>query len=117
LIPWLSGLSLAAAVCLSGLLLGISLPVLISYGQQLLPGSQRVASSITMGVSWGLGGVFVSLILFGCQAAGRFDPAFVIFAVATTLSSLLCIWLPAIGPASGASQGLDTSRQADPVTP
>jgi FSR family fosmidomycin resistance protein-like MFS transporter len=96
-IPSLGGWLLAAAVCISGLLLGVSLPVLISYGQQLLPGSQRVASSITMGVSWGLGGAFVSLILLVCQSAGRFGPAFIVFAVATTLSSVLCYWLPAIG--------------------
>ena len=105
--PWLAGIPLAVAVCLTGLLLGISLPVLISYGQQLMPGSQRVASSITMGVSWGLGGAIVSLILLACQYAGHYEPAFIVFAIATTLSSALCIWLPAIGaaPVVGSSEG------------
>ena len=95
-IPWASGQSLVAAVGLSGLLVGLSLPVLISYGQQLMPESQRIASSITMGVSWGLGGGVVSLVLAACRYGGRFEPAFVVFAVATALSSVLCIWLPAI---------------------
>lgn len=95
-IPWLSGPALAAVVCLSGLLLGVSLPVLISYGQQLLPGSQRIASSITMGVSWGIGGGIVALILAACQYFNRFDAAFYVFAIATTLSSVLCIWLPGL---------------------
>ncbi|HEX5106361.1 MAG TPA: MFS transporter [Pirellulaceae bacterium] len=99
LIPWLSGAVLAATICLAGVLLGISLPVLISYGQQLLPGSQRIASSITMGVSWGLGGGIVAIILAVCQSSGRFDLAFHLFAGATALSSLLCIWLPAVAPA------------------
>ena len=86
---------LFVSVGLSGLLLGISLPVLISYGQQLMPDSQRIASSITMGVSWGLGGGIVSLILYLCQRYGHFEPAFPAFAVATLVSSVLCIWLPA----------------------
>ena len=93
-IPWTGGLLLSTLVCATGLLLGISLPVLISYGQQLMPDSQRIASSITMGVSWGIGGGIVSLILAASQYAERFEPAFISFAVATALSSALCIWLP-----------------------
>lgn len=96
-IPYLGeGWLLFASVGLTGLLLGISLPVLISYGQQLMPDSQRIASSITMGVSWGLGGGIVSLILYLCQLYGHFEPAFPAFAVATLASSALCIWLPAV---------------------
>lgn len=95
LIPWATGIPLMVIVCLAGILLGISLPVMISYGQQLMPESQRIASSITMGVSWGVGGGVVSVILAACKYAGRFEPAFVAFAIATGISSLLCIWLPA----------------------
>ena len=97
-IPWAGGQSLLGAVWLSGLLIGISLPVLISYGQQLMPDSQRIASSITMGVSWGLGGGIVSIVLATCRYTGRYELAFVVFAVATAVSSLLCIWLPVIEP-------------------
>jgi FSR family fosmidomycin resistance protein-like MFS transporter len=86
----------AGSVGLSGLLLGISLPVLISFGQQLMPDSQRIASSITMGVSWGIGGGIVSLILYLCERGGHFEPAFPAFAVATLASSVLCIWLPVV---------------------
>lgn len=95
-IPWVFGGTLVAAMGLSGLLVGISLPVLISYGQQLMPDSQRIASSITMGVSWGVGGGLVSIILAICKATGRFELAFIAFAFATALSSFLCIWLPPI---------------------
>jgi FSR family fosmidomycin resistance protein-like MFS transporter len=115
-IPSLAGWLLGAAVCISGLLLGVSLPVLISYGQQLLPGSQRVASSITMGVSWGLGGAFVSLILLVCQSAGRFGPAFIVFAVATTLSSVFCYWLPAIGAVT-MNEPVESGSEAEAVLP
>jgi FSR family fosmidomycin resistance protein-like MFS transporter len=95
-IPWASGQALIAAVGLAGLLVGLSLPVLISYGQQMMPDSQRIASSITMGVSWGLGGGIVSIVLATCRYAGQYEPAFVVFAVATAISSFLCIWLPSI---------------------
>jgi MFS transporter, FSR family, fosmidomycin resistance protein len=97
-IPWAAGISLLAVVCLAGILLGISLPVMISYGQQLMPDSQRIASSITMGVSWGVGGGMVSVILAMCKYAGHYEPAFAIFALATAVSSLLCVWLPATAP-------------------
>jgi MFS transporter, FSR family, fosmidomycin resistance protein len=93
-IPWASGWVLLAASGLSGLLLGISLPVLISFGQQLMPHSQRIASSLTMGVSWGVGGGVVSLILAISKYAGDFQPAFVVFAIASAVSSVLCFWLP-----------------------
>jgi FSR family fosmidomycin resistance protein-like MFS transporter len=98
-IPSASGGLLVTAVCLTGILLGISLPVLISYGQQLMPESQRIASSITMGVSWGIGGGLVSIVLAWCRATGRFEPAFVVLGLATAISSVLCIWLPATAAA------------------
>jgi FSR family fosmidomycin resistance protein-like MFS transporter len=92
--PWTAGWIMAGLACLTGLLLGVSLPVLISRGQELMPDSQRVASSITMGVSWGVGGGVVSIILVICKFGGHFEPAFTAFAVATLASSVLCAWLP-----------------------
>jgi FSR family fosmidomycin resistance protein-like MFS transporter len=111
LIPFTSGLILAAVVCVTGFLLGISLPVLISFGQQLLPGSPRIASSITMGVSWGLGNGVVAVVLAICQYLDRFDVAFHVFAFATALSSVLCIWLPAV-PATQTTVAAKTEEPA-----
>ena len=115
-LPWTGGWGLACLASVSGLLLGISLPVLVSRGQELMPDSPRIASSITMGVSWGVGGGVVSIILFTCKYGGRFEPAFAAFAVATLASSVLCAWLPETGiadelskaaePASGSTPGL-----------
>jgi FSR family fosmidomycin resistance protein-like MFS transporter len=93
-LPWTGGWAMACLASLSGLLLGISLPVLVSRGQELMPDSQRIASSITMGVSWGAGGGVVSIILVICKFGGHFEPAFAAFAVATLASSVLCAWLP-----------------------
>ncbi|MCE9525112.1 MAG: hypothetical protein K8R36_03550, partial [Planctomycetales bacterium] len=92
-VPWTDGWTLACLSSATGLLLGISLPVLVSRGQELMPDSPRIASSITMGVSWGVGGGVVSIVLFMCRYGGRFEPAFVAFAVATLASSVLCVWL------------------------
>jgi FSR family fosmidomycin resistance protein-like MFS transporter len=100
-IPWTGGWVLSVLSALSGLLLGISLPILVSRGQELMPESPRVASAITMGVSWGAGGAVVSIVLFICKATGHFEPAFAAFAVATLASSVLCAWLPEPNLAAG----------------
>jgi FSR family fosmidomycin resistance protein-like MFS transporter len=94
--PRLDGLALKGAAGASGLSLGIALPVFISYGQQLLPKSQRVASSLTMGVSWGMGGVLVAALIEVCDRRQSFDGAFVLFGIAVIGSSLLCGCLPRV---------------------
>ncbi len=89
---WL--LVLMVGVC--GLLLGVTMPVYISYGQQLLPHGQRVASSITMGVSWGIGGALVAAAMAVFQAFDALPSIFLFFAAAALASSLLCHLLPTI---------------------
>ncbi len=95
-IPHLDDLWLKGATGVSGLLLGIVLPVFISYGQQLLPESPRIGSSITMGVSWGTGGAIVAALVTACDRQHSFDIAFSIFAIAVIASSVLCAWLPRV---------------------
>ena len=92
--PSLTGLALSAAAGTTGLILGIAQPVFISYGQQLFPESQRVASSITMGVSWGIGGAIAAALIDICGRRQSYDLAFVTFAAAAVLSSALCVLLP-----------------------
>lgn len=86
---------LLVLLAIAGLLLGGAGPVLISYAQQMLPNGQRMASSITMGVSWGFGGAIVALGMGVLNSFGRPDLAFVLFAPAVLLSSVLCLRLPA----------------------
>jgi FSR family fosmidomycin resistance protein-like MFS transporter len=102
-LPFLDGMAQWTAVGLTGLLLGAALPVTISYGQQLLPDGQRVASSITMGVSWGLAGGLVAAILKLAEYVGRADAVFWVFAASLVISTVLCYWLPPIGPRAGAA--------------
>jgi FSR family fosmidomycin resistance protein-like MFS transporter len=44
----------------SGFLLQGTIPILISYSQRLLPRGRRLAASLTLGASWGLGGIVVA---------------------------------------------------------
>lgn len=93
-IPHCSGSLLLAITCVAGLLLGLAQPVFISFGQQLFPAAPRVASSITMGVSWGSSGAIVALIMSLCQRFNALEVTFPIFALTTIASSALCFLLP-----------------------
>jgi FSR family fosmidomycin resistance protein-like MFS transporter len=84
-----------AAVAVSGLILGGAMPVLIGYGQQLLPEAQRVASSITMGVTWGLGGLRVAAAMAYFNRLGSPQQAIYLFAACAAVSAVLSMWLPA----------------------
>lgn len=86
--------ALLFCVAAAGLLLGATMPILVSYGQRLMPEGQRVASSITMGVTWGTGGVVVAAIMTTVNRIHRPDLAFPVFAIACVVSSVLCAWLP-----------------------
>lgn len=92
--PSLQGIALSASAGTTGLFLGIAQPVFISYGQQLFPESQRVASSITMGVSWGTGGAIVAALVDFCGRRQSYDIAFLAFAASVVVSSVLCVLLP-----------------------
>lgn len=94
-LSFFAGWGQVALVFLSGLLLGVTMPVYISYGQQLLPHGQRVASSITMGVSWGIGGGIVACAVWICTRYDALPAVCLFFAAATLLSSVLCYFLPA----------------------
>lgn len=85
---------LLALLAVSGIFLGGAGPVLISYGQQLLPNGQRIASSLTLGVSWGLGGAVVAGLMMTLNHVGRPDVAFWIFGPVILLSCALCLRLP-----------------------
>jgi len=93
-IPKLDGLVLGAAMTACGFSIGLGLPVFVSTGQRLLPASTRVASSITMGVSWGIGGGIVSLVIGWCEQRDAFLGAFGLFAVAALASCGFCYWIP-----------------------
>ena len=55
--PMLSGVWLLVAIVLGGLALSSTIPLVIAIGQRLIPHSSAVASSIVMGLAWGISGV------------------------------------------------------------
>lgn len=110
ILGWTSGWTLVGLVGTCGMLLGVTMPVYISYGQQLIPDGQRVASSITMGVSWGISSGGVALAMWVYQAFDALPSIFLFFAAASAASSLLCLGLPPIRPATDSPVG-DRSPQ------
>lgn len=95
--PLVNVQALILSVSVGGFLLGATMPILVSYGQRLMPEGQRIASSITMGVTWGIGGIFVALITSLANRHNMHTLAFTMYALACASSSLLCVWLPVGG--------------------
>jgi FSR family fosmidomycin resistance protein-like MFS transporter len=93
-IPWLPATALWLAAPFAGALLGVAMPVLIGFGQQLWPHAPRLASSITMGVSWGLGGALVGGLFSVLKMQGMVEWAFPAYATALVFSIALCPLLP-----------------------
>lgn len=101
---FLTGPPLLLCIGTCGLALGVTMPVIISYGQQLLPGAERIANAITMGVSWGLCSVLVGVTLWACNTAERPEAALYVFTAATVLASALAWRLPRLDlPTTAAS--------------
>lgn len=78
-VPLLYGLSLEgnpmwvqlALLIPTGLVLWGTAPAMVSYAQQQFPRGAGVASALTMGVAWGVGGLIQAPLTSYFQAAGR----------------------------------------------
>jgi MFS family permease len=84
----------------SGFLIQGGIPMLLAYSQRLLPRGRRLAASLTLGASWGVGGMIVATLQAYFTAAGRVEGMVWMmapFALAGALGSLL---LPRIPPHS-----------------
>lgn len=60
--PFLTGWKLAILAAVGGLLLQSTLPVNVTYGQQLAPVSAATVSSLMMGFAWGTGWLMAPLV-------------------------------------------------------
>jgi FSR family fosmidomycin resistance protein-like MFS transporter len=61
----------AALLVLTGLILWGTTPAMVSYAQQLFPQGAGLASAITMGLSWGVGGLIQAPITAYFQSTGH----------------------------------------------
>jgi FSR family fosmidomycin resistance protein-like MFS transporter len=76
----------------AGLFLQGAVPILISYSQRLLPRGRRVGASLTLGTSWGLGGLIVAGLQAYYTSIDRLEGmlwALVPFALVAALGSCL----------------------------
>lgn len=92
--PSAMGTPLMVFIAITGLTVGVTLPMLVSFGQQLLPHGQRVASGLMMGVTWAI----ASPIAVGTIELFEHlqSPANSLYAFAAILgiSSALCYLMP-----------------------
>ena len=70
LAPQYAGWVFGALLCAGGFVLASSLPVNIVLGQQMLPRNASIASSLMMGLGWGIGGLMNIPIGKGAELAG-----------------------------------------------
>lgn len=60
--PFLTGWKLATLAAVGGLLLQSTLPVNVTYGQQIAPVSAATVSSLMMGFAWGTGSLMAPIV-------------------------------------------------------
>jgi MFS transporter, FSR family, fosmidomycin resistance protein len=78
---------------IAGLLAQAAVSVNIVQGQELMPGAQGVASSLTMGAAWGVGGLFLPLAGAAADAWGVLTMLAVV-AWVPALAGVLGLWVP-----------------------
>jgi len=84
---------------IAGFLAQASVSVNIVQGQELMPGAQGVASSLTMGAAWGVGGLFLPLAGAAADAFGTVAMLLVV-AWVPVIAGVLGFWVPEGGPAA-----------------
>lgn len=78
---------------LAGFLAQAAVSVNIVQGQELMPGAQGVASSLTMGAAWGLAGLFLPIAGVAADAYGP-APMMAVAAWVPALAGVLGFWVP-----------------------
>ena len=95
-----SGWTLTLLVSVGGFLLQSTLPVNVTFGQQLAPVSAATVSSLMMGFAWGVGSLLAPVVgLLGDRLG--LNVALAITAVVPILAALFAIPLPRHVPAGG----------------
>jgi FSR family fosmidomycin resistance protein-like MFS transporter len=91
---WTTGWTFVALICIGGFLLQSTLPVNVTFGQQLAPVSAATVSSLMMGFAWGMGALTAPLVGAVGDAMGlRF--ALLATAGIPLLAALVATLLPA----------------------
>lgn len=86
---------LIVCVGAAGVLVGVTLPMLVGFGQRLLPHGQRIASGLMMGVTWAVASPLAAGTIELFEHIQRPAYSFYSFAAVLGVSSALCFGLPA----------------------
>lgn len=89
---------------LAGLVLNGTTAAVISYSHQLFPNNTGIASSLTMGFAWGLGGIVVAVLTTLANQAGHPEWLYWTFLPSLLVSSLLATKLPRMPQLEAGSQ-------------
>jgi len=110
--PRLDGWAFMVVLALGGFFVQSTLPVNVTFGQQIAPVSAATVSSLMMGFAWGTGGLAVPLV---GMLADRIDiaPALTIMGLAPLAAALCALPLP--GGRLPARNDSGDSRVAEPA--
>ena len=92
-VPVLSGWPFIVALALGGFFLQSTLPVNITFGQELAPVSAATVSSLMMGFAWGMGGFSVPLVGAIADRYG-IEPTLLGSAFIPLIAAGVSLWLP-----------------------
>jgi FSR family fosmidomycin resistance protein-like MFS transporter len=98
-----TGWTLTLLVSVGGFLLQSTLPVNVTFGQQLAPVSAATVSSLMMGFAWGVGS-FLAPVVGMLGDRWGLDVALSITAVVPILAALFALPLPRHAPAGGPTE-------------
>lgn len=109
--PWL----LFSTVALTGVVLWGTAPAMVSYAQHQFPRGAGVASALTMGMAWGIGGLIQAPITSWFQNAGTPQTAFIAFIPCLLAAGVIAMLLPSCSfaadtPATTADTSAVTSQ-------
>jgi len=91
---WTTGWTFTLLISLGGFLLQSTLPVNVTFGQQLAPVSAATVSSLMMGFAWGSGALMAPLVgLLGDRAG--LNNALLVMAFMPLVAALVAVPLPA----------------------
>ncbi len=100
---------LISALIPTGLVLWGTTPTMVSYAQQIFPRGAGVASAITMGVAWGVGGLIEAPFTTYCHDIGRPQLAVWAFLPFVGIAGLAALFLP--DPDNGEGDATDGSSR------
>jgi len=107
-----SGWTLTLLVSIGGFLLQSTLPVNVTFGQQIAPVSAATVSSLMMGFAWGVGSLLAPVVgLLGDRLG--LNVALSITAVVPILAACIAVPLPRRAPAGGHTELAPLTAEPD----